>query len=133
MSLSERIRPNSEAAPWVCEEVKGLENKLDAAQARCAKLEVCNGIGAKRLEYMKEQLAAEQESFQLYRNKVRDEEMELHAEIMELKTQLAAERAGNTRLVKGIKLILPKPPYHPDLEPEWIYLSKLISEEEAAP
>lgn len=32
MSLSERIRPNSEAAPWVCEEVKKLECKL--AQAK---------------------------------------------------------------------------------------------------
>lgn len=100
MSLSERIRPNSEAAPWVCEEVKGLENKLDAAQARCAKLEVCNGIGAKRLEYMKE--------------------------------QLAAERARNEKLVRGIRSILPAPPYHPLVEPEWIYLSKLISEEGAA-
>jgi hypothetical protein len=28
MSLSQRIRPNSEAAPWVCEEVKALEKRL---------------------------------------------------------------------------------------------------------
>ncbi len=28
MSLSERIRENSEAAPWVCEEVKRLESRL---------------------------------------------------------------------------------------------------------
>jgi hypothetical protein len=28
MSLSDRIRPNSEAAPWVIEEVKKLESKL---------------------------------------------------------------------------------------------------------
>ena len=101
MSLSERIRPNSEAAPWVCEEVKGLESKLDAVQARCAKLEAYNGIGAKRLEHMKE--------------------------------QLAAERARNEKLVRGIRSILPSPPYHPDLEPEWIYLNELVNKGEAAP
>lgn len=28
MSLSDRIRPNSEAAPWVCEEVKKIEREL---------------------------------------------------------------------------------------------------------
>lgn len=28
MSLSDRIRPNHEAAPWVCEEVKRLEAEL---------------------------------------------------------------------------------------------------------
>lgn len=28
MSLSDRIRPNCEAAPWVCEEVKKLESHL---------------------------------------------------------------------------------------------------------
>lgn len=31
MSLSDRIRPNSEAAPWVIEEVKLLETKLRIA------------------------------------------------------------------------------------------------------
>ena len=31
--LSDRIRPNSEAAPWVIEEVKRLENELEAAKA----------------------------------------------------------------------------------------------------
>ena len=30
MSLSDRIRPNSEAAPWVVEEVKQLERELAA-------------------------------------------------------------------------------------------------------
>lgn len=29
MSLSERIRPNVEAAPWVCAEVKRLEDKVE--------------------------------------------------------------------------------------------------------
>lgn len=45
MSLSERIRPNCEAAPWVVEEVKQLEAKLLSTQralvdyddAACAK------------------------------------------------------------------------------------------------
>lgn len=31
MSLSERLRPEVEAAPWVIEEVKRLEEELDAA------------------------------------------------------------------------------------------------------
>lgn len=30
MNLSERIKPNSEAAPWVIEEVKKLEANLEA-------------------------------------------------------------------------------------------------------
>jgi hypothetical protein len=33
-NLSDRIRPNSEAAPWVCDEVKRLERRLDAAISR---------------------------------------------------------------------------------------------------
>ena len=32
MSLSERLRPEVEAAPWVIEEVKKLEEELDAAR-----------------------------------------------------------------------------------------------------
>lgn len=32
--LSDRIRPNVEAAPWVVEEVKRLEQRLDAAYAK---------------------------------------------------------------------------------------------------
>jgi hypothetical protein len=31
MSLSDRIRPNSEASPWVIEEVKKLEDKISKA------------------------------------------------------------------------------------------------------
>lgn len=38
MSLSERIRPNSEAAPWVVDEVKGLEEELAAAYLELRKL-----------------------------------------------------------------------------------------------
>lgn len=39
--LSDRIRPNSEAAPWVVEEVKCMENLLEKiieAGERCANL-----------------------------------------------------------------------------------------------
>lgn len=36
--LSQRIRPNSEAAPWVCEEVKKLEAELEDMKSRNAKL-----------------------------------------------------------------------------------------------
>jgi hypothetical protein len=42
--------------------------------------------------------------------------------------ELAAELARSAKLVEGIKSILPKPPYHPDLEPEWVYLSGLLNE-----
>ena len=37
--LSQRIRPNSEAAPWVVEEVKKLEARLATLEARLAALE----------------------------------------------------------------------------------------------
>ena len=40
MSLSDRIRPNCEAAPWVVKEVKSLENKLSDAHKRIAELEL---------------------------------------------------------------------------------------------
>jgi hypothetical protein len=29
MKLSDRVRPDVEAAPWVCEEIKVLENKQE--------------------------------------------------------------------------------------------------------
>lgn len=38
MSLSDRIRPNSEAAPWVIEEVKGLEANLATSRAETNQL-----------------------------------------------------------------------------------------------
>lgn len=38
MSLSERIRPNCEAAPWVIEEVKQLELELAEVYAELRKL-----------------------------------------------------------------------------------------------
>lgn len=50
-----------------------------------------------------------------------------------VRAQLAAERARNAELVKGIKSILPKPPYHPTLEPEWVYLSGLIENKQNTP
>ena len=37
--LSQKIRPNSEAAPWVVEEVKKLEARLATLEARLAALE----------------------------------------------------------------------------------------------
>jgi hypothetical protein len=50
-----------------------------------------------------------------------------------LETELAAERTRNAELVDGIKSILPRPPYHPLLEPEWVYLSGLVNKKENAP
>jgi predicted nucleic acid-binding Zn-ribbon protein len=38
MSLSDRIRPNSEAAPWVVNEVRDLEKLKDALEAENEKL-----------------------------------------------------------------------------------------------
>ena len=36
--LSQRVRPNSEAAPWVVEEIKLLESELEVAKAELQKL-----------------------------------------------------------------------------------------------
>ena len=38
MRLSERIRPDVEAAPWVIKEIKQLEQELDLAKKEVAKL-----------------------------------------------------------------------------------------------
>jgi hypothetical protein len=38
MSLSDRIRPNGEAAPWVVNEVRDLEKLKDALEAENEKL-----------------------------------------------------------------------------------------------
>lgn len=38
MPLSERIRPNSEAAPWVVDEVRELERKLAETEAELARV-----------------------------------------------------------------------------------------------
>lgn len=85
---------------------------------------------ARRLE---RELAAERESFRLHREKVRDEEEKLHVQIMELKCHLVAERARTKELTEAIQSILPDPPYHPLLEPEWVYLNDLVNKGEAAP
>jgi hypothetical protein len=47
--LSDRIRPNSEAAPWVIEEVKGYENLLQEmlASIKQAHLELTYARGNK--------------------------------------------------------------------------------------
>lgn len=34
MSLSERVRPDVEAAPWVCKEIADLESRLAESEAR---------------------------------------------------------------------------------------------------
>jgi hypothetical protein len=49
-------------------------------------------------------------------------------QVQRAEAELAAELARSAKLVEGIKSILPKPPYHPDLEPEWLYLSGLLNE-----
>lgn len=60
--------------------------------------------------------------------------MIVQEEFNDLRAELAAERARSEKLVRGIKSILPAPPYHPLLEPEWVYLSELVSEKgEIAP
>lgn len=45
MSLSDRIRPNSEAAPWVVEEVKQLERKNAALAAALQRYLDCDPAG----------------------------------------------------------------------------------------
>ena len=49
-------------------------------------------------------------------------------EIVALRAELATERAKVERLFMAIISVLPETPYHPDLEPEWVYLSKLVDE-----
>jgi len=39
MSLSERIRPGVEVAPWVIDEIKALEQERDALRARIERME----------------------------------------------------------------------------------------------
>lgn len=39
MNLSKRLRPNSEAAPWVIEEVTKMESEIERLQSRVAELE----------------------------------------------------------------------------------------------
>lgn len=48
-------------------------------------------------------------------------------EMEKVERELNTERARTKELVKGIKSILPVPPYHPLLEPEWVYLSGLVN------
>ena len=56
--LSERIRPNSEAAPWVIEEVKELEQKYELAVLQAnvyvQQLEWLEGQNQKMLEVLEE-------------------------------------------------------------------------------
>lgn len=55
----------------------------------------------------------------------REIELSRHLE-SEFAVKLTAERARTKELVEGIKSILPAPPYHSLLEPEWVYLSGLV-------
>lgn len=56
-----------------------------------------------------------------------DMETAVAAEEMEkVERELNTERARTKELAEGIKSILPAPPYHSLLEPEWVYLSSLI-------
>lgn len=47
-------------------------------------------------------------------------------EMCKMEARLGAECTRSRELIDGIKSILPKPPYHPTLEPEWVYLSGLV-------
>lgn len=76
MSLTERLRPNVEAAPWVIAEVQQIENRLEQAQ---------------------EDLDAEKA---VHRNTI-EQYNRLHAEAGKLKEQLAALPTGIGRSVPG--------------------------------
>ena len=73
MSLSDRIRPNSEAAPWVCEEVKKIERQLAEVtkqrDALIAFLECEMNWSFFRAEY---QLGENPTQHQLNGNKIRE-------------------------------------------------------------
>lgn len=52
MSLSERVRPNSEAAPWVVDEIKGLEAEVKRMEDVI--LAACAGERLERMDIVKE-------------------------------------------------------------------------------
>ncbi len=51
MSLSERIRPHCEAAPWVCEEVKQLESRLKQLESELAEAQALHRWAVKERDY----------------------------------------------------------------------------------
>ena len=52
MSLSDRLRPDVEAAPWVLKEVKKLEEELDAAWMALGLVQKENARLREALEYV---------------------------------------------------------------------------------
>lgn len=54
MSLSERIRPDCEAAPWVCEEVKQLESRLKQLEVELATAQAFHCLAVKERDYERE-------------------------------------------------------------------------------
>jgi hypothetical protein len=98
-------------------EVKSCgELSCDECNARTAALTNRAERAEAEVEGLKESILVQQ-IFSDYRQRAERAEAEL-----------AAELARSAKLVEGIKSILPKPPYHPDLEPEWVYLSGLLNE-----
>ena len=51
MSLSDRIRPCVEAAPWVVQEVRALEQQLDAANELIRRYREESSVSARRYPY----------------------------------------------------------------------------------
>jgi chromosome segregation ATPase len=68
--LSDRVRPNSEAAPWVVEEIKKLERKLE------------------RLKSSNQQLAGEIESWQKVFDRCCEREAQLRIQLEQLEGKL---------------------------------------------
>lgn len=77
--LSNRVRSNSEAAPWVIGEIRNLESNLEAAVSEAIEQARLNGIGAEREAALMAKLEAAERERDALRAKV--ERMEKQAPV----------------------------------------------------
>ena len=71
MSLSDRIRPDCEAAPWLIKEVKQLEIELAEAKTECARLRALGSWAHTCIHHTDEQRARAERCPVCAREKVR--------------------------------------------------------------
>lgn len=66
MSLSDRVRPNVEAAPWVIEEIKKLEKENVAMKSMLMQSAKCAEWRDKHIYYMNDLDAAQHYKLEIY-------------------------------------------------------------------
>lgn len=66
MSLSDRVRPNVEAAPWVIEEIKKLEKENAAMKSMLMQSAKCAEWRDKHIYYMNDLDAAQHYKLEIY-------------------------------------------------------------------